>query len=774
MPGVTATNLGFPRIGPDRELKRALESYWSGQSPASHLEEVASGLRRSNWQLQRGLGIDVVPSNDFSLYDHVLDTAVMVGAVPDRYRGPDGSTGLPAYFAMARGAKLGGKWVGALEMTKWFDTNYHYLVPELEAAQAFRAHPAKAVHEFREAAALGLPTRPVLVGPVSFLLLAKQHGHPVDPLPLLPGLLAAYEEVLVALADAGATSVQLDEPVLATDLPSGVAEAFPGTYARLAGAASGLGIMVSTYFGDLRRNLPVALALPVAALHLDLVAGPAQLDAAIAGAPPTLALSLGVVDGRNVWRSNLEEVLQRLEGAKARLGADRLLVAPSCSLLHIPYDLRREQNLGPELGRWLAFAVQRLEEISILTRALNEGRGAVAEELSASVGAAAERSGSPKVHDPNVQRRAAEAGPELERRPSGYGLRKVAQAQRLQLPVLPTTTIGSFPQTAEIRTLRANYRRGQLSRDGYEAGLRAQIAANIAEQQEIGLDVLVHGEPERNDMVEYFGGQLRGFAVTEFGWAQSYGSRCVKPPIIFGDVERSGPMTVEWSRFAQSLTDKPVKGMLTGPVTMYLWSFGRNDQPASETCRQLALALRDEVADLEAAGIAIIQLDEPALREGLPLHVEDRPAYLDWAVSAFRLASSGVADSTQIHTHMCYSQFDDIIADIISLDADVVSIEAARSDMELLESFARASYPNDIGPGIWDIHTTRVPSVEEMAGLIGQLTTVVPVERLWVNPDCGLKTRTWAEIRPALQNMVEAARRERVRLAAKSGEAQDP
>jgi 5-methyltetrahydropteroyltriglutamate--homocysteine methyltransferase len=771
MAGVRASNLGFPRIGPHRELKWALESYWSGQSPASQLEEVASGLRRSNWQLQGGSGLDFVPSNDFSLYDHVLDTAVMVGAIPDRYRrAADGRVGLRAYFAMARGSNLGDKWVGALEMTKWFDTNYHYLVPELDKGQAFQADPAKPLQELRDAAAVGVQTRPVLLGPFSFLLLAKQHGSAFGPLQFLPGLLAAYEEVLVALAEAGATSVQLDEPVLATDLPSEVVEAFPSAYARLAGSGVGLGITVATYFSDLRRNLPVALALPVSALHLDLVAGPDQLDAAIAGAPNSLSLSLGVVDGRNVWRSNLAEVLARLERAKARLGTDRLVVAPSCSLLHLPYDLRLEQGLDPDLLRWFAFAVQRLEEVSVLKRALNEGRDAVAEELSASVAAAEGRSRSAKVHDTNVQRRASEAGPSMESRPSAYGLRKVAQAQRLGLPVLPTTTIGSFPQTAEIRSLRAKYRRGQLTGADYEAGLRGQISANVVKQEGVSLDVLVHGEPERNDMVEYFGGQMRGFAVTDHGWAQSYGSRCVKPPIIFGDVERSGPITVEWSRFAQSLSGKPVKGMLTGPVTMLLWSFARNDQPASETCRQLALALRDEVADLEAAGISIIQIDEPALREGLPLHLEDRQTYLDWAARSFRLASSGVADSTQIHTHMCYSQFDDIMEDIISLDADVVSIEAARSDMELLESFATASYPNDIGPGIWDIHTTRVPSVEEMASLIERLTAVVPVERLWVNPDCGLKTRSWAEIMPALGNMVEAARRERVRLAAKSGE----
>ena len=760
---VKASNLGFPRIGAHRELKKALEAYWAGTSSAEELRQVAAGLRRSNWRLQADLGVDHIPANDFSLYDHVLDTAVMVGAVPGRYLDQEGRASLASYFAMARGGRLGGASLGALEMTKWFDTNYHYLVPELSPGQSFRADATKLLAELEEAAAIGVRARPVLLGPVSFLLLAKQPGTPGDHLSLLPSLVGVYQELLVALAAGGARWVQVDEPALGLDLAPEVVEAYPRAYHQLAEAAPQLQILVATYFGGLRRNLAVALGLPVAALHLDLVSEPGQLEPALASAPENLCLSLGVVDGRNIWRSDLGAVLQRLELARDRLGADRLMVAPSCSLLHIPVDLELEHSLDPEVRPWLAFAAQRLEEVVVLARALNAGRDAVGAELGVNAAANLDRSRSAKVHDPGSRRRDTEALKLLAGRRSPRDQRKLAQAERLPLPLLPTTTIGSFPQTAEVRSARARYRRGELPEEGYREAMRSYITDAVRFQEDVGLDVIVHGEPERNDMVEYFAEHLNGFAVTDNGWVQSYGSRCVKPPVLYGDVSRPVPVTVDWARYAQSLTDRPVKGMLTGPVTMLEWSFVRDDQPLSQTCRQLALAVRDEVADLEGAGMAIIQIDEPALREGLPLHAEDWAEYLSWAVDAFRLGSSGVGDQTQVHTHMCYAEFGDIMAAIVALDADVISIEAARSGMGLLESFASASYPNDIGPGIWDIHSPRTPSVEELSSLLGQLMRVVPVERLWVNPDCGLKTRSWEEVRPALRNMVEAARRERSR-----------
>jgi 5-methyltetrahydropteroyltriglutamate--homocysteine methyltransferase len=760
---VRASNLGFPRIGPRRELKRALEGYWQGTLSAAELQQVAARLRSANWQLQRRLGIDDIPSNDFSLYDHVLDTAVMLGAVPERFLEPDGTVSLPSYFAMARGGKLRGRSLSPLEMTKWFDTNYHYLVPELSGGQQFQANPAKVLDELNEASALGIGTRPVLLGPVSFLWLAKYNWHSGDHRLFLPSLLASYQDVLAALAGAGATWVQLDEPVLGLELPPEAASAYSDVYHQLAEAAAGLQILVATYFTGLRRNLPLALSLPVAALHLDLEAEPAQLEPALDGVPEPLCLSLGVVNGRNVWRSDLDNALRRLELAMGKIGADRLMVAPSCSLLHLPVDAAGESHVDRDVHSWLAFATQRLEEVSLLARALNEGRAAVADDLAASHAASVERSRSPKVHDAGVRAR-AEASRSLELGRGTREERQKAQAERLPLPILPTTTVGSFPQTGEVRSDRACWRRGDMSDEDYRAAMRSYISDAVAFQDAIGLDVIVHGEPERNDMVEYFAENLDGFAITENGWVQSYGSRCVKPPVIYGDVARPSPITVEWAQYTQSLTDRPVKGMLTGPVTMMKWSFVRDDQPLSETCRQIALAVRDEVVDLEAAGLGIIQIDEPALREGLPLHVEDWPDYLSSAVDNFRVASSGAAAHTQVHTHMCYAEFDDIMDAIVALDADVVSIEAARSGMELLKSFTSASYPNDIGPGIWDIHSPRTPTVDELDALLGKLMEIVPVDHLWVNPDCGLKTRSWEEVRPALRNMVEAAQGWRRRL----------
>jgi len=759
-----ATNLGFPRMGARRELKRSLESYWAGEISAGQLESTAAGLRERHWRLQADLGIDHIPSGDFSLYDHVLDTAVLVGAVPDRYRAADDPH--ERYFAMARGGTVDGRGVTALEMTKWFDTNYHYLVPELGAGQRFSLSSTKPLDDFRQALSLGITTRPVLLGPVSFLMLSKFTGTGGTVLDLADGLVAVYAELLAELAAAGVSWVQLDEPVLVLDLGADERRAIDRAYRTLREAAPSLRLLVATYFAGLGANLPTALGLPVDALHLDAVSDPGQVDAAATEAPESLALSVGVVDGRNVWRTDLAAALDRLEPLRRTVGADRLLVGPSGSLLHLPVDLHLESTVDPEVRSWLAFATQRLEEIGLLVRGLNDGRDAIAEPLNVASTACAARASSPRVHDPAVAERLAAHHPSLEQRPSPFAVRRDVQRAHLSLPVLPTTTIGSFPQTADVRAARARHRRGDVDDGAYTEQLRRYVDDAMSFQEDVGLDVLVHGEPERNDMVEYFGELLDGCVVTEQGWVQSYGSRCVKPPIIYGDVHRPRPMTVDWATYAQSRTARPVKGMLTGPITILAWSFVRNDQPLEVTARQVGFAVRDEVADLEAAGIGVIQIDEPALRELLPLHDADRKAYLAWAVGAFRLASSGVRDETQIHTHMCYAEFNDIIEAIAAFDADVISIEASRSRMELLSAFVDFDYPNEIGPGVWDVHSPRVPTTEEMVGLLDAALNVLPADRLWVNPDCGLKTRRWEEVRPALANMVAAARQVRARLDA--------
>ena len=769
---IIVSTLGFPRIGPHRELKSALERFWSGGVDAPHLLEAASGLRAATWARQRGHGVSHVPSNDFSLYDHVLDTSVMVGAIPEAYGWRGGNVALETYFAMARGTTGSGgrgedphgtaaaRGLPALEMTKWFDTNYHYLVPELLPGQEFALASTKPLDEFLEAKSLGIHTRPVLLGPVTFLLLGKSRDAAVGPLALLPGLLPVYVELLRRLAAAGADWVQIDEPCLVLDLDEQARLAVKTAYATLAGAAPALKLLITTYFGALGENLETALNLPVAGLHLDLVRGPGQLDEAIVKAPTDLVLSLGVVDGRNIWRSDLAAILDRIEPVVARRGFDRVMLAPSCSLLHVPIDLDLETDLLPELAGGLAFAVQKIDELVTLSRALTEGRDALAEALAASETAVAARRTSTRIHDPAVTARLAAITPEMTRR-RAFAARRQVQRAHLALPPFPTTTIGSFPQTGDVRKARAAHLSGTLDDAAYTRFMHREIEAVVHWQEEIGLDVIVHGEAERNDMVQYFGEQLAGFAFTKRGWVQSYGSRCVRPPIIFGDVTRPNPMTVAWSVYAQSLTERPVKGMLTGPVTMLQWSFVRDDLPRNEVCRQIALALRDEVADLEGAGIRIIQIDEPAFREGLPLRRAEWSAYLDWAVECFRLVSSGVADETQIHTHMCYSEFNDIIDAIGALDADVISIETSRSRMELLEAFATFHYPNDIGPGVYDIHAPRCPSVDEMTTLLDTARKYLPAEQIWVNPDCGLKTRTWEEVRPALVNLVEAAQRMR-------------
>jgi 5-methyltetrahydropteroyltriglutamate--homocysteine methyltransferase len=764
---VLATNLGHPRIGPERELKKGLEAYWAGRLPAAELLEQARTLRRSAWELQRDAGIAHVPSNDFSLYDHVLDTVALLGAVPDRFGWVGETVDLATYFAMARGTPAGSGSGGApaMEMTKWFDTNYHYLVPEFDEGTGLHVASTKPMDEFAEAAALGIHTRPVLLGPLTFLTLGKATGLG-DPMALLPRLLRCYAEVLRRLGDLGATWVQIDEPALVLDLEPGLGSTVVDAYARLADAAPGLRLLLATYFGGLRDNLPLALDLPVAAVHLDLVRAPEALEEALLRAPRGLALSLGIVDGRNVWRTDLDAALGTVERACDRVGPERVLVGPSCSLIHVPRDLGRETALDPELRSWLAFARQKLEEVVLLVRGVNEGRGAIAEEIRASGEARESRARSRRVRSPAVRQRVAEISPGMLERESPFPVRRKVQREELGLPPFPTTTIGSFPQTREVRRARARHRSGRMSAEEYLEFLRAEVGRVVRLQEGLGLDILVHGEFERNDMVEYFGERLEGFAVTENGWVQSYGSRCVKPPILYGDVSRREPMTVEWGRYARSLTSRQVKGMLTGPVTILQWSFVRDDQPRSETCRAIALAIRDEVADLEAEGIRIIQVDEPALREGLPLRMADRPEYLGWAVEGFRLASAGVRDGTQIHTHMCYAEFNDIMDAIIALDADVISIEASRSRMDLLDVFVQRRYPNEIGPGIWDIHSPRVPGTDEMDALLERALRVLDPEQLWVNPDCGLKTRGWEEVERSLANMVASARALRARVGA--------
>ncbi len=767
---VTVATLGFPRIGPKRALKSALESHWAGKSGAGALLATAADLRAAAWTRQRDLGADIIPSNDFSLYDHVLDTSAMVGAIPAVYGWKTGPVGIETYFAMARGGAQGassdegcahghshdGAGAPAAEMTKWFDTNYHYLVPEFTAGQKFELASNKALSEYLEAKALGFETRPVLLGPVSFLLLGKPAGGDFDRLTLLPRLLPVYAEVLKSLAQAGATWVQIDEPCLVLDLTAAARETFAVAYETLTAAAPDLSLMLATYFGALDDNLATALALPVHGLHVDLVRAPGQLGAVLAGARPDLALSLGVIDGRNIWKADLNAVLDRLEPVVA--SGRKIILAPSCSLLHTPIDLERETGLDGEVKHWLAFAVQKIAELTVLAKALNEGRDSVRNVLDAATAAVASRRISARINDPEVKKRAAAGEESLARRASPFETRRRIQREKLHLPDYPTTTIGSFPQTPEVRKARADHDKHVIGDAAYKTFLREETARAIRWQEAVGLDVLVHGEFERNDMVQYFGEQLSGFVFTKHAWVQSYGSRYVRPPIIYGDVSRPRPMTVEWWRYAQSLTSLPMKGMLTGPVTILNWSFVRDDQPRDETCRQLAFAIRDEVVDLEAAGAPIIQIDEAALREGLPLRKSDWQAYLDWAVECFRITASGVTDATQIHTHMCYSEFNDIIASIGAMDADVISIETARSKMELLDAFAGYRYPAEIGPGVYDIHSPRVPAAAEMTSLLAAAAGRLPADRLWVNPDCGLKTRKWPEVRLAIENMVAAAR----------------
>ncbi len=762
---VLTTVLGLPRIGAKRELKTALEAYWGGRSDVAALRQAAAGRRADHFARTDRAGLGESPVGDFALYDHVLDTALALGAVPPRFAGLRDAAPLELEFALARGVSGGGAALAALEMTKWFDTNYHYLVPELSPATRFESRWSKHRELWSEAKAAGRQARPVLLGPLTFLRLAKIEGNAEPPAALVESLLEAYAAFLADLEADGVGSVQIDEPALVLDPTPGLAALAENAFQRLRRAAPGLRLWLATYFGAIAADLlPTVKRLPVDVLHLDLVRGGGQLEALLPGLPEGMGLSLGLVDGRNVWITDLERAIATAERAAGRLGPERVAIAASCSLLHVPYEAATETTLDAELRSWLAFAQEKMAELAVIGRALDSGRSAVASALDANRSALEARRRAPRVVDAAVRDRMAAVVPAMARRTSGYAERSRLQRSRLGLPLLPTTTIGSFPQTKEVRTARAAARKGEISNAEYTSFLREATTDAVRRQEAIGLDVLVHGEFERNDMVEYFGEQLSGVAFTQGGWVQSYGSRCVKPPIIYGDVARPQPMTVEWARFAQSLTDRPMKGMLTGPVTILQWSFVRDDQPRSATCRQIALAIRDEVQDLERAGIGIIQIDEPALREGLPLRRADWEAYLAWAGECFRLAASGVADATQIHTHMCYAEFNDIIEAIADLDADVISIETTRSRMELLQAFATFAYPNEIGPGIWDIHSPRVPGVEEMEELLLRAASRIPADRLWVNPDCGLKTRGWDEVSAALANLVGAARNVRARV----------
>ncbi|KPM55423.1 5-methyltetrahydropteroyltriglutamate--homocysteine methyltransferase [Frankia sp. R43] len=767
-PTSLATVYGYPRQGSNRELKKATEAYWADTSDPERLLATTRQLRRERVELLRAAGIEEIPSNDFSLYDHVLDAAVLLGAIPPRHREtvPDVSTPqgrLDRYFAMARGNDQ----VEPLEMTKWFDTNYHYLVPELGPDTAFALDPDKPLREFAEARDAGVITRPVLVGPVTFLLLAKpaaDAGEGFEPLSLLDRIVPLYADLLQRLRAAGAEWVQLDEPALVQDQPAVVLDALRGAYATLTAVVDRPKLLLATYFDRVGDALPVLRDSDLDGVALDFV-GPAAANLAALTAAGGLGgkrLVAGVVNGHNIWAADLAAALDTLESLRGLAG--RVDVSASCSLLHVPLDVALERDLDPEIAGWLAFARQKLDEIVTLTRGLTAGRAAVADAVNARAERLAARAASPLVRVDAVRHRAAAVTDADLHRASPYGKRDQIQSEQLNLPLLPTTTIGSFPQTPGLRQARAALRAGTLNPDSYLAAMRDEIRDVIAEQEEFGLDVLVHGEPERNDMVQYFAEQLDGYLATTDGWVQSYGSRYVRPPIILGDVSRPKPMTVEWATYAQSLTDKPVKGMLTGPVTMLAWSFVRDDQPRADTARQVALALRDEVTDLEAAGIRVIQVDEPALRETLPLRNADRADYLAWAVESFRLSTSGVRDETQIHTHMCYAEFGDVLQAIIDMDADVISLEAARSKMAIVADLARADYPNEVGPGVWDIHSPRVPSVAEITEHLRVATDVFPARRLWVNPDCGLKTRGYPEVRETLTNLVAAARQVRTQV----------
>lgn len=764
---LVTNNLGYPRVGAFRELKKANEAYWAKKISSEELLQAASLIRQTNWKTQQEAKINLIPSNDFSFYDQVLDFSLTVGAIPSRYESLlnkiDNNYSLDLYFALARGFQEDGVDVTAMEMTKWFDTNYHYIVPEFTKNQVFKLTSEKFLNEYNEAKSLGIETKPVLLGPITYLLLGKEKETGFNRINLIDNILPVYEEILNKLANAGAQYIQIDEPYLALDIDDTTKSLYKTVFKKLAVAAKDSKLIVATYFEAIRDNEDIALNLPVSTLHIDLVRGEDQLDTILPKVPSTLTLSLGVVEGRNIWKNDYEKSLSKIQQAVEALGRDRIWIAPSSSLLHVPFDLDNEKNetsLPKDVKNWLAFAKQKLAEVrdlAILAGGDVDPETALRYEQNKI--AAKERRTSTLIHKPEVKQRVSNITDEDAKRSSSFKIRKSAQQAKFNLPDFATTTIGSFPQTKDVRKWRADLKKGLITQEEYDKAIAEETESTIRLQEQLDIDVLVHGEFERNDMVEYFGEQLAGYAFTQNGWVQSYGSRCVKPPVIYGDVYRPSDMTVRWSAYAQSLTDRPVKGMLTGPVTILQWSFVRNDQPRSLTTYQIALAILDEVQALEKAGIKIIQIDEPAIREGLPLRKADHQDYLNWSVRAFRVSSSNVDDDTQIHTHMCYSEFNDIIRDIAAMDADVITIETSRSQMELLDAFAgEFKYPNDIGPGVYDIHSPRVPSTEEMVDLLRKAKDVVPAKQLWVNPDCGLKTRAWPETKAALENMVKAAK----------------
>ena len=750
-------NLGFPRVGSMRELKFAQEGYWSGKSTKEELIKLAGEIRKINWEHQKTL--DLVAVGDFSLYDQVLDMSFTLGNIPQRARNYSGDV-LDNYFRVARGRSVDPKQaISAAEMTKWFDTNYHYMVPEFEMSTTFKLDATRIIDQITEAKNLGLKPKPVIIGPVTYLAIGKEKDNS-NKLDLLPKLLDTYVELLEALVAQNIEWVQIDEPILVTELSVELKKAFEISYAKLNNPK--LKILLATYFGSLQDNLETISKLPIAGLHIDAVNGGAEVDAVISKISGKV-ISLGVVNGRNIWKSDLNAILDWVEPIAKKLG-DNLWIAPSCSLLHVPVDLSSEKKLDSEISSWLAFAIEKIKEIEVITTAINSGRAKVENELARNKQSLNSRKNSTRVHNPSVQAELAKVDASWGMRKGTYLERQEKQLPVLNLPKFPTTTIGSFPQTGDIRSARSKFKSGEITENAYQDAMRKEIIHSIKEQESLGLDVLVHGEAERNDMVEYFGEQLQGYAFSKFGWVQSYGSRCVKPPILFGDISRPKAMTVEWIKFAQSQTLKIMKGMLTGPVTILNWSFVRDDQPRSTSCAQLALVIRQEVLDLEKAGIKVIQIDEAALREGLPLRKSQWKEYLDWAVGAFRIAANGVGDQTQIHTHMCYSEFNDIISSIADMDTDVITIETSRSDMELLDAFDSFKYPNEIGPGVYDIHSPNIPTQEHIVSLMQKAAQKIPAERLWVNPDCGLKTRQWSEVTPALTNMVAAAKTLRSQL----------
>ncbi len=743
-------SLGFPRIGVKRELKRAIENYWKGNISKEELFNIAKDLRKNHWKLQKENGVDLIPVGDFSFYDQILDMTATLGAVPERFNFKGEKIDIETYFDMARGKETS----AAMEMTKWFDTNYHYIVPEFSPKQTFKLSNEKIFEEVKEATDEGFNVKPVLPGPLTYIFLGKETEEGFDRFEHLDSILKVYEEILSRLSKS-CEWIQLDEPILVLDLSEEIKYYFKETYERLKNAAGQMKILLATYFGELGSNENIALSLPVSGIHLDLIRAPEQLESVLRNIDQDKKLSLGIVNGRNIWKTNFDTALSTVKKTSESIGKERIMLAPSCSLMHVPVDLDEENELDPEIKNWMAFAKQKCGELEII-RDTAIGKD-TSVKLKRNREAIQSRKESASVTNKNVQDKLQNVKKEMLTRNSSFASRIKKQKEELAVPLLPTTTIGSFPQTKQIRKARSEFKKGRIPEEDYKKSMKNFIKEVVVKQEELGLDVFVHGEPERNDMVEYFGEQFKGYCFSKNGWVQSYGTRCVKPPILYGDVMRPKSITVNWIKYAQALTNKPMKGMLTGPVTILCWSFVRDDQPRNATCRQIALALREEVADLEKAGIKLIQVDEPAIREGLPLRKKDWEKYLEWAIDCFRLSTSCVKDETQIHTHMCYSEFNDIIEWIARMDADVISIEASRSKMELLKAFQDFRYPNEIGPGVYDIHSPRIPSKEEMKSLIKKAVEVIPFENLWVNPDCGLKTRKWEEVIPSLRNMVQAA-----------------